>query len=124
MACITCTTDTVPPSLLAHAKGQVPSPVSNKTSGELARKPIGVFVLDDPEIVRTGVRDMLEARPGIWVIGEAGSTPAAAAKIPAPRPDVAVPGVGVPDDDAVLHAGGNKGPNCIQVSHDELQGNG
>jgi hypothetical protein len=79
-------------------------------SCESARKPIGVFVLDDLMIVRTGVRDMLEAKPDIWVIGEAGSTPGAVAKIPAPRPDVAVPGVGLPDDDAVLHAGGNKGP--------------
>jgi two-component system response regulator DevR len=34
-------------------------------------KPISVFLLDDHEIVRRGVRDMLEAEGDIKVIGEA-----------------------------------------------------
>ena len=37
-------------------EGQVSRPVSNKTSGAPARKPIGVFLLDDQEIVRRGVQ--------------------------------------------------------------------
>jgi hypothetical protein len=35
--------------------------VSAKGSGDPATEPIGVFVLDDYEIVRTGVRGLLEA---------------------------------------------------------------
>jgi hypothetical protein len=93
-------------------------------SCESARKPIGVFVLDDLMIVRTGVRDMLEAKPDIWVIGEAGSTPGAVAKIPAPRPDVAVPGVGCLMMTRCCTRVVIKDRNCIQVSHNELQGNG
>ena len=34
---------------------------------------IGVFLLDDHEIVRKGVRDLLEAEPDIVVVGEAGA---------------------------------------------------
>ncbi|MGO9217754.1 MAG: response regulator transcription factor, partial [Streptosporangiaceae bacterium] len=44
---------------------------------------IKVFLLDDHEIVRMGVRDLLEAEPGITVIGEAGTAASALARIPA-----------------------------------------
>jgi two-component system, NarL family, response regulator DevR len=64
-------------------------------------KPIGVFVLDDQEIVRRGVRGLLEAEPDIRVIGEAGTASAALARIPALRPDVAVLDVRLPDGDGV-----------------------
>ena len=60
-------------------------------SGDAARKPIAVFLLDDHEIVRRGVRDLLEAEPDIRVVGEAGTASSALARIPALRPDVAVP---------------------------------
>ena len=40
--------------------------------GGEAAKPIAVFLLDDHEIVRAGVRDLLETDPGIVVVGEAG----------------------------------------------------
>jgi DNA-binding NarL/FixJ family response regulator len=62
---------------------------------------IKVFLLDDHEIVRRGVRDMLEAEPGIKVIGEAGTAESALARIPALRPDVAVLDVRLPDGDGV-----------------------
>ena len=64
--------------------------MSTTTSGDSAREPIGVFVLDDHEIVRKGVRGLLEAEPDIQVIGEAGTATDALASIPALRPDVAV----------------------------------
>jgi DNA-binding NarL/FixJ family response regulator len=51
---------------------------------------IRVFLLDDHELVRVGVRDLLEAQPDIRVIGEAGTVASALARIPALRPDVAV----------------------------------
>ena len=62
-------------------EGQVSGSVSNKTSGGPERKPIGVFVLEDQEIVRRGVRVLLEAEPDIQVIGEASTASAALAQI-------------------------------------------
>jgi DNA-binding NarL/FixJ family response regulator len=63
--------------------------------------PIKVFLLDDHEIVRRGVKDMLEAESDITVIGEAGTAASALARIPALRPDVAVLDVRLPDGDGV-----------------------
>jgi DNA-binding NarL/FixJ family response regulator len=62
---------------------------------------IKVFLLDDHEIVRRGVRDMLEAEPGITVVGEAATAESALARIPALQPDVAVLDVRLPDGDGV-----------------------
>jgi two-component system, NarL family, response regulator DevR len=62
---------------------------------------IGVFLLDDHEVVRRGVRDLLEAEPDITVIGEAGTAASALARIPALKPDVAVLDVRLPDGDGV-----------------------
>src|SRR5690348_2292360 len=62
---------------------------------------IGVFLLDDHEIVRKGVRDLLEAEPDITVVGEAGTAQSALARVPALRPDVAVLDVRLPDGDGV-----------------------
>ena len=66
-----------------------------------AAGPIGVFLLDDHEIVRRGVRDLLESEPGITVVGEAGTAAAALARIPALKPDVAILDVRLPDGDGV-----------------------
>ncbi len=63
--------------------------------------PIKVFLLDDHEIVRRGVRDLLEAESDITVIGEAGTAESALARIPALRPDVAILDVRLPDGDGV-----------------------
>jgi DNA-binding NarL/FixJ family response regulator len=62
---------------------------------------IRVFLLDDHEIVRKGVRDLLEAEPDLVVVGEAGTAESALARIPALRPDVAVLDVRLPDGDGV-----------------------
>jgi DNA-binding NarL/FixJ family response regulator len=64
-------------------------------------QPIRVFLMDDHEIVRRGVRDMLESEPGIIVVGEAGTAASALARIPALSPDVAVLDVRLPDGDGV-----------------------
>jgi DNA-binding NarL/FixJ family response regulator len=62
---------------------------------------ISVFLLDDHEIVRRGVRDLLEAEPDITVVGEAGTAASALARIPALKPDVAVLDIRLPDGDGV-----------------------
>jgi DNA-binding NarL/FixJ family response regulator len=62
---------------------------------------IKVFLLDDHEIVRRGVRELLEAEPDIEVVGEAGTAASALARIPALKPDVAVLDVRLPDGDGV-----------------------
>jgi two-component system, NarL family, response regulator DevR len=75
--------------------------VTSTAYADPASNPVGVFVLDDQEIVRAGVRGLLEAEPDIRVIGEAGTASAALAQIPALRPDVAVLDVRLPDGDGV-----------------------
>jgi DNA-binding NarL/FixJ family response regulator len=62
---------------------------------------IRVFLLDDHEVVRRGVADVLESDPGISVIGEAKNAAEALARVPALRPDVAVLDVRLPDGDGV-----------------------
>jgi two-component system response regulator DevR len=61
--------------------------------------PVRVFLVDDHEIVRRGVAEVLEDDPGITVAGEAGSAAEALARVPAVRPDVAVIDVRLPDGD-------------------------
>jgi DNA-binding NarL/FixJ family response regulator len=72
-----------------------------QTGAQPDGKQIRVFLLDDHEIVRRGVMDLLEAEPGITVVGEAGTAASALARIPALRPDVAVLDVRLPDGDGV-----------------------
>ncbi len=62
---------------------------------------IGVFILDDHEVFRRGLRQLLGAEADIDVVGEAGTAAAALARIPALRPDVAVLDVRLPDGDGV-----------------------
>jgi len=62
---------------------------------------IRVFLLDDHEIVRRGIADLLAAEADITVIGEAGSAAEAMARIPAARPDVAVLDARLPDGSGI-----------------------
>lgn len=66
-----------------------------------AEAPIKVFLLDDHEVVRRGLRDLLDAEPDISVVGEAGTAEQALARGPALRPDVAVLDVRLPDSDGI-----------------------
>jgi DNA-binding NarL/FixJ family response regulator len=60
-----------------------------------------VFLLDDHEVVRRGVREMLEGGDDLAVVGEAGTADEALRRIPAVRPDVAVLDVRLPDGNGV-----------------------
>jgi DNA-binding NarL/FixJ family response regulator len=62
---------------------------------------IRVFLLDDHEVVRRGVHDLLAGESGIEVVGEAGRAADALARVPATRPDVAVLDVRLPDGSGV-----------------------
>ncbi|MDX2644747.1 response regulator transcription factor [Streptomyces sp. PA03-1a] len=65
------------------------------------RAPIRVFLVDDHEVVRRGVHDLLDAEPDIEVVGEAGTVGHALARGPALRPDVAILDVRLPDGDGI-----------------------
>ncbi|MCZ7531495.1 MAG: response regulator transcription factor [Acidimicrobiia bacterium] len=77
--------------------------------------PIRVFLLDDHEVVRRGLREMLEADGHLDVVGEASTAAEALSRIPPTRPDVAVLDVRLPD--------GNGVDVCREVrsSHPEIQ---
>ncbi|MEV2226847.1 response regulator transcription factor [Nocardia vinacea] len=62
---------------------------------------ISVFLVDDHQIVRRGVKDLIETESDLEVIGEAGTVSQALARIPALRPDVAVLDVRLPDGNGI-----------------------
>src|SRR4051812_15936830 len=63
--------------------------------------PIRVFLLDDHEVVRRGLRELLESEDDLVVVGEAGTAEEAYGRIPATSPNVAVLDVRLPDGDGV-----------------------
>ncbi|WP_406630985.1 response regulator [Amycolatopsis sp. WGS_07] len=60
-----------------------------------------VFLVDDHEVVRRGVADLLEEDDELTVVGQAGDVSQALARIPALRPDVAVLDVRLPDGNGI-----------------------
>ena len=68
---------------------------------QAAPEPIRVFLLDDHEIVRRGIRELLEGEGDIVVVGESGSAQEAARRIPALRPDVAILDGRLPDGSGI-----------------------
>ena len=83
--------------------------------GEDRAVAIRVFLLDDHEIVRRGLRELLEAEDDIEEVGEATTAAEALTRVPAVRPDVAVLDVRLPD--------GNGVEVCrdIRAMHPEIQ---
>ncbi|HEX3003372.1 MAG TPA: response regulator transcription factor, partial [Angustibacter sp.] len=62
---------------------------------------IRVFLLDDHEIVRRGLRELLEREDDIEVVGESGEAEQARRRIPALRPDVAILDARLPDGSGI-----------------------
>ncbi|WP_280460356.1 response regulator transcription factor [Nocardia carnea] len=81
---------------------------------------IKVFLVDDHEIVRRGVADLIGSEKDLEVIGEAANAAQALARIPALRPDVAVLDVRLPDGNGIelcrelLSA--NPGLRCLMLT--------
>ncbi|MGW8375598.1 response regulator transcription factor [Streptomyces sp. ODS28] len=66
-----------------------------------AQNPIRVFLLDDHEVVRRGLADLLGTEGDMTIVGEAAGAEQALARIPALRPHVAVLDVRLPDGDGI-----------------------
>jgi len=79
----------------------VTSPVSGAGSSDEARPPIAVFLLDDHEIVRDGIRAMLETQDDIIIATEAGSVRDAIDEAARTRPDVIVMDVRLTDGSGI-----------------------
>ena len=60
-----------------------------------------VFLLDDHEVVRRGLRELLESEDDMEVVGEAGTAEEALGRIPATSPHVAVLDMRLPDGDGI-----------------------
>jgi DNA-binding NarL/FixJ family response regulator len=83
--------------------------------------PISVFLLDDHEIVRRGIAQLLDGEDDIEVVGEAGTAAQALARIPALRPDVAVLDIRLPDGEGVsvcrdVRAAIEPPPACLMLT--------
>lgn len=83
--------------------------------------PITVFLLDDHEIVRRGIAQLLESEDDIRVVGEAGTAAQALARIPALRPDVALLDVRLPDGDGIevcrdIRSSVSPAPACLMLT--------
>ena len=82
---------------------------------------ISVFLLDDHEIVRRGIAQLLETEDDIEIVGEAGTAAQALARIPALRPDVAILDVRLPDGEGVtvcreVRAAVDPPPRCLMLT--------
>jgi DNA-binding NarL/FixJ family response regulator len=66
-----------------------------------SREMIRVYLLDDHEVVRRGLRDLLEAEGDIEIVGESGTAGEAGHRIPALRPQVAVLDARLPDGSGI-----------------------
>jgi DNA-binding NarL/FixJ family response regulator len=73
----------------------------DRLSPEVATMTISVFLVDDHEIVRRGISDLLEGEQDLKVVGEAGTVAEALVRIPATQPQVAVLDVRLPDGNGV-----------------------
>ena len=72
-----------------------------ETGAFAEQTPIRVFLLDDHEVVRRGITDLLDAEPDISVVGDADTAERALVRCAALRPHVAVLDIRLPDGDGI-----------------------
>jgi two-component system response regulator DevR len=81
---------------------------------------VRVALVDDHEVVRRGLRDLLDGEPGIEVVAEAGGVQEAMARVSATLPDVVVVDVRLPDGDGVALCRGlrqlDPAPKCLVLT--------
>ncbi|MEU4602674.1 response regulator transcription factor [Kribbella sp. NPDC023972] len=82
---------------------------------------IKVFLLDDHEVVRLGLSQLLESEPDIEVVGDAATAAQALTRIPALRPDVAILDVRLPDGDGItvcreVRSAMDEPPACLMLT--------
>ncbi|HET6290565.1 MAG TPA: response regulator transcription factor [Amycolatopsis sp.] len=82
---------------------------------------ISVFLLDDHELVRTGLKTVFEAEDDLTVVGEASTAAEAYVRIPAVKPQVAVLDVRLPDGEGVsvcreIRASVDPPPACLMLT--------
>ncbi|MCI2418369.1 response regulator transcription factor [Saccharopolyspora sp. K220] len=81
---------------------------------------ITVFLVDDHEVVRVGLADLLDAEHDLEVIGQASTVREALARVPALRPDVAVLDVRLPDGNGIELCrellSSTPGLNCLMLT--------
>lgn len=75
--------------------------MTESASPERVAEPIRVFLLDDHEVIRRGIRDLLEDEDDFVVVGESGLAEEARRRIPALRPDVAILDGRLPDGSGI-----------------------
>jgi two-component system response regulator DevR len=66
-----------------------------------APAPVRIFLLDDHEVVRRGIAELLGAVPGFEIVGEAGTVEQALPRVLAAKPDVAVLDARLPDGSGI-----------------------
>ena len=88
-------------SARTHYLGEVTDAPQATSTDEAAPDAIRVFLLDDHELVRRGIRELLESEGDIVVIGESGSAQEATRRIPALHPDVAILDGRLPDGSGI-----------------------
>src|SRR5215207_2638502 len=79
----------------------MPQDHGGRPNREISAMTIRVYLLDDHEVVRRGLRDMFESSGQLEVVGESASAQEAARRIPALRPDVAVLDARLPDGSGI-----------------------
>jgi two-component system response regulator DevR len=77
--------------------------------------PCRVFLVDDHELIRRGLRDCIDAEEGLTVVGEAATAREALTRIPVLKPDIAVLDVRLPDGTGIEVCRG------IRSHHPEIQ---
>ncbi len=77
-------------------------PTGAKASNRMSNRPqIRVFLVDDHELIRRGLRDCMEAEQDLVVVGEAGTAQEAISRIPVIMPEVVVLDVRLPDGNGI-----------------------